>query len=241
LGVIAAVLPITTPVFLAGAGLLALAARKIPVEQRRRLWLKYLVYVLVVHLVLATIVADWFVVVAASILAAGAVEFVRALVRIKGEMLRCAIGLAYLGLAGLVLAGASRLPQNLLVFLYLVVAGFDGFSEIFGRLLGKTKLAPALSPGKTMEGAIAGGAGAVLLAAAARPIAGLSLGLCGMAGAAIAVTCLSGDLAASWVKRRAGIKDYSRIIPGHGGVLDRFDSFLGAGAVAGAIVLALGR
>src|SRR5204862_580129 len=74
LGVIATVLPISMPVFLAGAGLMALAARKIPLEQRRRLWLKFLVYVLVVHLVLATIVADWFVVVLAPILVAGAVE-----------------------------------------------------------------------------------------------------------------------------------------------------------------------
>jgi phosphatidate cytidylyltransferase len=119
------------------------------------------------------------------------------------------------------------------VFLYLVVAGFDGFSEIFGRLLGRIRLARVISPGKTVEGAIMGGVGALILAVAAAPLGGLVLGRAIPMGAAIAVAALSGDLGASWVKRRAGIKDYSGVVPGHGGILDRFDSLIGAGAIAG--------
>jgi phosphatidate cytidylyltransferase len=168
---------------------------------------------------------------AGLILAAGTVELSWALRRVRSG--RFAIGLVYLGLAAGFLVGAATLPREKLAFLYLVVAGFDGFSEVFGRLAGRTKLARTISPGKTAEGAVAGGAGALILAAVARTIAGLPVSLSILLGAAIAVAALSGDLAASWVKRRAGIKNYSAIIPGHGGVLDRFDSFIGAGAAAG--------
>jgi phosphatidate cytidylyltransferase len=230
---IAAILSITVPVFLAGAGLIALAARQLPEEQRRRLWLKYAVYVLVVHVVLATIVLGWFVVMAGLILLAGAVELVLALTRIREWALRCAIGVASLGLAGAFLLGTARLPQGKVAFLYLVVAGFDGFSEIFGRLLGRVRLARVISPGKTVEGAIMGGVRALILAVAAAPIGSLILEQAILMGAAIAVAALSGDLGASWVKRRAGIKDYSGMVPGHGGILDRFDSLIGAGAMTG--------
>jgi phosphatidate cytidylyltransferase len=136
---------------------------------------------------------------------------------------------------------AISLPREWLVFLYLVVAGFDGFSEIFGRLLGRIKLVQTISPGKTVEGAVAGGAGAVVLAAAAGHIAGLTPFVSATLGIGIVLTALVGDLAASWVKRRAQIKDYSGVIPGHGGVLDRFDSFIGASAIMGMLVCAVFR
>jgi phosphatidate cytidylyltransferase len=53
-----------------------------------------------------------------------------------------------------------------------------------------------------------------------------------VSGVVVGVAGLAGDLAASWIKRRAGIKDYGTIIPGHGGILDRFDSFIAVAAVA---------
>lgn len=233
----AAILAITLPVFLAGAGLMAWAGRTMEPAQRRRFWLKYAVYVLAVHAILGTIITGWFSAAAVLIVAAGAIELALALARIPDWSRRCAIAMAYFALAAGLLFAAVSLPRTLLLFLYLVVAGFDGFSEIFGRLLGRFKLARNISPGKTVEGALAGGAGAIILAAAAGHLAGKVLPVSALLGAGIAVAALSGDLAASWVKRRAGIKDYSGIIPGHGGVLDRFDSFIGAGALAGAAVI----
>jgi phosphatidate cytidylyltransferase len=227
---IASILGITVPVFLVGAGLMAWAGGAT--------WLKYAVYIAVVHLVLATMVAGWFWAAAALILAAGAVELARALSRIQGDGRRMAVAMTYCIVSASFALSAILLPRGFLVFLYLVVVGFDGFSEIFGRLLGRIKLAQTISPGKTVEGALAGGAGAVVLAVAAGHIADVTPSVSAMLGIGIALTALFGDLAASWVKRRAQIKDYSGIIPGHGGVLDRFDSFIGAGAIMGMLICA---
>jgi hypothetical protein len=86
---IASILVITLPIFLVGAGLMALAGRT------GASWLKFAVYVAVVHLVLATMVAGWFWAVAGLILAAGTVEFARALSRIQGYGRRIAAGMTY--------------------------------------------------------------------------------------------------------------------------------------------------
>jgi phosphatidate cytidylyltransferase len=112
-----------------------------------------------------------------------------------------------------------------------------------GSRWGRTKLAPTLSPGKSVEGALAGLAAAVLLAAAlalALPPPGRSplvvLGL----GPLVAAAGLVGDLAESFVKRQLGAKDASALLLGHGGLLDRLDSLLAAGMVAYYYLVAVG-
>ena len=93
-------------------------------------------------------------------------------------------------------------------------------------LIGKHKMAPVLSPKKSVEGAVGGVIGAALLgvayaAATKGPMAEYAV-IC----AAGALISMVGDLAASAVKRNQGIKDYGKLIPGHGGILDRFDSVI---------------
>ncbi len=113
-----------------------------------------------------------------------------------------------------------------------------------GRRWGRTKLAPTLSPGKSVEGALAGMAGAVLLAAALAllvPAPGRSLPLLVGLALLVAVAGLVGDLAESFVKRQLGAKDSSGLLLGHGGLLDRLDSLLGAGMVAYFYLVAVGR
>jgi len=95
-----------------------------------------------------------------------------------------------------------------------------------GKALGRHKLCPKISPGKTVEGSAAGWLGAVVVAAGLGGVCGLPL-IHGVAlGAIIGVVGQLGDLSKSIMKRQAGVKDSGTILPGHGGVLDRFDSLL---------------
>ncbi len=97
-----------------------------------------------------------------------------------------------------------------------------------GRSIGKHKLFPRVSPNKSWEGAIAGFLGAIAAAVAARylVLGYLSLPQAVMLGAIVGTVGQLGDLLESLLKRDAGVKDSSNLIPGHGGVLDRFDSLL---------------
>ncbi len=120
-----------------------------------------------------------------------------------------------------------------IVLLPLLAAwGADTCALFAGMLFGKHKLAPVVSPKKTVEGAVGGvigGAVLVLIAALIMNKAldiGMPLWSAVVLGAAGAVLGEIGDLSFSVIKRQTGIKDYGHIFPGHGGVLDRFDSVL---------------
>lgn len=120
------------------------------------------------------------------------------------------------------------LDGSIYIWLIFITAwGTDTFAYIFGNLFGKNKLCPKLSPNKTIEGSLGGVFGSVLLTIIFAKYFGLSslwkLIILSAIGAIIAQL---GDLAASKIKRITGIKDYGFIMPGHGGILDRFDSIL---------------
>lgn len=130
------------------------------------------------------------------------------------------------------LMSASRLFPNM-AFLMIFVCSWvcDTAAYFTGRMFGKKKLAPKLSPKKTVEGAIGG----TIFGGSAMVVYGLilkskveTLIAFFFVGIAVAVFSQMGDLYASAYKRKFGIKDYGKIFPGHGGVMDRFDSVLGA-------------
>ena len=104
----------------------------------------------------------------------------------------------------------------------------DSAAYLGGRALGRTRLAPLISPNKTVEGAGAGLAGSVLAAVAVNAISGLNLALLVAIAVGLCLGLMSqlGDLVESLVKRQLGVKDSGSLIPGHGGVLDRVDSLL---------------
>ena len=120
------------------------------------------------------------------------------------------------------------LSKHLLAFFFLVIMGSDSAAYYGGRLFGRHKLAPTVSPGKTWEGAVAGMLASLLLAAASHywffPELPLKFGL--PLAAAMNIVGVLGDLTESALKRSAGAKDTAQILPGHGGILDRMDSLL---------------
>ena len=122
--------------------------------------------------------------------------------------------------------------ENLLFLLFAVWASDIG-AYASGRLLGGPKLAPAISPGKTWSGAVGGLASAAIVGEiAAQAMHPSALGAAALVAAALAVASQAGDLGESALKRWAGVKDSSRMIPGHGGLLDRLDGVLAAAPVA---------
>lgn len=108
-----------------------------------------------------------------------------------------------------------------------VVVVSDVAGYFVGRTLGGPKFWPAVSPKKTWSGTVAGWIGAALLGAAFVYAGYGGAGLIALSPL-IAFAGQMGDIAESWLKRRAGVKDSSRLIPGHGGVMDRFDALVGA-------------
>lgn len=148
----------------------------------------------------------------------------------------CVGGLVY---AGLVLAGPAVLRADpsfgivAIFFLFAVVWATDVLAYFGGRAIGGPKLAPSISPGKTWSGGVTGAVGGVVAGLLVAAVAGVP-NLLAVAVLGLVLSCVSqaGDLFESAVKRRFGVKDSSRIIPGHGGLMDRLDGFLAAAGVA---------
>ena len=112
----------------------------------------------------------------------------------------------------------------LIVFLILVVQLSDVLQYVWGKLLGRTKIAPELSPSKTVEGFVGGVASAVALGTALYWMTPFSIGEAAIVSLAITLMGFLGGLAMSAIKRDRGVKDWGAMIEGHGGMLDRLDS-----------------
>jgi len=122
----------------------------------------------------------------------------------------------------------QKLAAHLLSFFFLVLMGADTGAYYTGRAIGKNKLAPKISPGKTWEGVAGGIVAALALATVAHFWFFRELPLKWALPLAVVMTVLGilGDLTESALKRGAGAKDAAKILPGHGGALDRLDSLL---------------
>ena len=141
-----------------------------------------------------------------------------------------AFGSAYIGYAVYLLTAIDKVP--LLVLLFGAVASVDTFAYFFGRTLGGPKIAPRISPSKTWAGLLGGVVGASVaflvyaLVVGERSIDLLTLAAIVLFGSLVAVVAQAGDFFESWLKRKAGMKDSSNLIPGHGGVFDRIDGLI---------------
>jgi phosphatidate cytidylyltransferase len=153
------------------------------------------------------------------------------------------LGAAWVGLGLAYVLLLRDLPEHgrLAIFtVLLAVFAADTLAYLTGRLIGRHKLAPALSPGKTWEGLVASTVAAVLVSFFALYHQHfLTVGESLVLGVAIAVAAPMGDLFESGVKRDLGVKDSGRILAAHGGVLDRLDALLFAAVASYYVILAL--
>ena len=116
----------------------------------------------------------------------------------------------------------------LLYYLFIMVFAHDTGSYVVGISLGRTKLAPTISPNKTWEGAVGGFVATLLAVYALTHWFHVQRSLLTLVSFAfvVSVLALAGDLFESWLKRKAALKNAGSLLPGHGGLLDRFDSIL---------------
>ncbi len=173
-------------------------------------------------------------------LVAGAIGAIVAETRRQG--FNVAQGFAYAFLpayAMVVLRGESQTGLVAVLFLYAVVWATDIGAYFVGRKLGGPKLAPAISPGKTWSGAAGGLAAGILAGMLLTASAGSFSASILVAALLISLAAQLGDLFESSIKRQAGVKDSSQLIPGHGGAMDRVDG-LAFAAVALLILAMLG-
>ena len=175
---------------------------------------------------LALAVPDWALVLAAALGAATATLTVPAAARA-----RFGVGAAVILVAG---AGFILLREGYgmlwLLWLVALVIGSDVAGYFAGRVIGGPKFWPRVSPKKTWSGTVAGWLVAVAIGAAFAAPLGAGPGLV-VLSVLVAMAGQAGDIGESAIKRGAGVKDSSALIPGHGGVMDRFDAMLG-GALA---------
>lgn len=153
---------------------------------------------------------------------------------VLGEIAAGAFPVIYLGLPlGTFVALHALAGREAVLLLLATVIISDSAQYFTGRLFGRTKLSPAISPKKTVEGAVGGFILAPIAMAALAPwwLPGRSTGWALLVGLALVGLGIAGDLFESLLKRSAGVKDSSSLIPGHGGVLDRIDAMLFAAPV----------
>jgi len=189
---------------------------------------KYLVHVGIVGAITfgTLYVRNFFVFCVGLILIFGGIEIFRlrkiaALPNVRYLLIFLIFGIYAIGL----FAFAWFESAHFVVFTFLTLTSFDGFSQVSGQLFGRRHIFK-VSPNKTLEGTLGGAVLATGIAVLLRSLVDLSVGTAVIYGIFISLCALWGDIQASLVKRMSGVKDFSRMIPGHGGFLDRFDSLI---------------
>jgi len=219
--------------FLLGGLVVHLINVKRQPESTRKNWIKFITYFIIIHVLYFSIVINTaiFHFLAVLISITSLWELVK-LFRDSGFRKKKFFWLflsLYLVFAfGFVLF--SMKDKAIILFTFLVLSFFDAFSQLSGQLFGKLKIFPKISPGKTWEGLIGGAVIAILSSLLLKKLVDLPLDRMLFLSAGIVLSGLIGDLSASFYKRQYGVKDFSNLLPGHGGFLDRFDSLIAGGA-----------
>ena len=188
--------------------------RNKPSEIARKSYVKYFTYAIIINCLFFSIVVNpvVFRYLVVFIICIGIIELVKLFVQsgfqkraffILSLVVYCVLANGFYEFTGI--------SSGLVLYSFLITSIFDSFSQITGQIWGKHKILPKISPHKTVEGVMGGAIIAILTSG-------------------IVAFAFLGDILASFYKRRYQVKDFSRLIPGHGGFLDRFDSLIASGA-----------
>jgi phosphatidate cytidylyltransferase len=215
--------------FLSGAIWIIVINRKGNHDSAKQQWVKYLAYFILFNMI-------WFPIqifntgslwIGFLILSGAVFEWWKAM---RGQRLLWVLTLLFV----LILAGFWKFlhfEKPVILYTYFVVVLFDGASQISGQLVGKRLLFPKISPRKTVEGLVGG----VLITLASGLLVSHSFPISFTRSIwlilLVMASSFTGDLLASALKRKVEIEDFSHLLPGHGGILDRFDSFIAAGSL----------
>jgi phosphatidate cytidylyltransferase len=224
--------------FVIGAAAIHIISRKKERSQKINAWKKFFVYFFVIYSIFLSIVYVPVLFRAICFLVAlgGGFEIVR-LQRKSHQRLAwgkfCLYFSLYIAFAVgfCFFAFDESVEMEIQILTVLAVCTFDAFSQLCGQLFGKRKIAPRISPNKTLGGLVGGTLSALILGVIANFNSGF--GIIGVIILILFVIMASfvGDLLASYIKRQYAVKDYGSLLPGHGGILDRFDSLIVAGSV----------
>lgn len=202
-------------------------------KARRQHWIKFLTYFIIIHTLFFSIIwhALAFRTIVFSIIIVGLAELIGACRKsgctVRGLLLPSLLVYAIFA-SGFWHYG--KLDKGIVLYGFLILSLFDAFSQISGQLLGRTPLFPKVSPNKTVEGLAGGAIVAIGSAGLLTGLTAYSVAQDFLLALGVVVFAFTGDFLTSFYKRRCGIKDFSRLLPGHGGFLDRFDSLVGGGA-----------
>jgi phosphatidate cytidylyltransferase len=207
--------------------------RKREPQFARNNWIKYITYFFIINILFVSIVFlpqvfRWVVII---IILTGLFEMIRLYIRSGSSDRRFySISLLFYAIICIGFYRFSGMDSRLILFVFLVLSIFDAFSQVTGQLAGKIKILPRISPSKTLEGLIGGAFFAITGALVIRGLIDYSLSKVLVIAFLVVIAAFFGDIASSLYKRKSNVKDFSSLIPGHGGFLDRFDSFIAVGA-----------
>lgn len=154
-------------------------------------------------------------------------RFLERIATVQWGLMACVYCLSHLpALLALDMPGFEGRNVLLIAWLVIVVQGSDVLQYIWGKLLGRRRIAPVLSPAKTLEGLVGGIASATLLGAALHWVTPFTPVQSALVALAMCLLGLGGGLVMSAIKRDRGVKDWGAMIEGHGGMLDRLDSLV---------------
>ncbi|MFO7923161.1 MAG: phosphatidate cytidylyltransferase [Bacteroidales bacterium] len=194
---------------------------------------KFITYFFIIHILFLSIIFNPLVFhyLAIAIILVGFGELIKLFLQcgyIKKSFFGLSLFLYLILCAGFILF--SRMDGQLILFTFLTLSIFDAFSQVSGQLLGKRKIFPAVSPKKTVEGLAGGALIAISSSLLLKDLTGTGTIYTLLLASGVVLSAFFGDMAASFYKREYKAKDFSNLLPGHGGFLDRFDSLIAGGA-----------